>query len=245
MKVLIVDDEDHARDRLRSLTEEIGGEYEVVAEAANGAEAIAICQQRPIDVVLMDIRMPGVDGLQAAEVLSAETLPPAVIFVTAYDEHALEALENRAVDYLLKPIRKERLKKALNKIAAVTRPQMDKLHALETSEAEKDFISASFRGGVKRIAVDQVIFFLADQKYVVARYSEGDALLEESLRGLESRFGGRFVRIHRNALVARNRLIGLEKESDGRCFATLQGTDQKLEISRRHLAEVRRLLRGG
>jgi len=98
---------------------------------------------------------------------------------------------------------------------------------------------------VKRIAVDQVIFFLADQKYVVARYSEGDALLEESLRALESRFSGRFVRIHRNALVARNRLTGLEKESDGRCFATLQGIDQKLEISRRHLAEVRRLLKGG
>jgi len=245
VKVLIVDDEGHARDRLRSLTEEIGGEYEVVAEAANGSDAITICQQQPIDVVLMDIRMPGVDGLQAAEVLSAETLPPAVIFVTAYDEHALQALENRAVDYLLKPIRKERLEKALNKIAAVTRPQMDKLHALETSEAEKDYISASFRGGVKRIAVDQVIFFLADQKYVVARYSEGDALLEESLRALESRFSGRFVRIHRNALVARNRLTGLEKESDGRCFATLQGIDQKLEISRRHLAEVRRLLKGG
>ncbi len=244
MKTLIVDDEAYARDRLRALVAEIGGEYEVVAEAANGADAVAICQQQPIDVVLMDIRMPGVDGLQAAEILAAEKLPPAVIFVTAYDEHVLEALENRAVDYLLKPIRKARLEKALNKVAEITRPQHERLQALEVQQAQADYISTSFRGGIKRIPIDQVLYLQADQKYVVAHHSEGDALLEESLRALEARFAGRFVRIHRNALVAKMALNGLEKSADGRCFATLAGSDKQLEISRRHLAEVRRLLKG-
>jgi len=216
-----------------------------VAEAENGEQALRVCQQQSVDVVLMDIRMPGVDGLQAAAALAAEEVPPAVIFVTAYEEHALAALENQAVDYLLKPIRKERLIKALNKVASVTRPQLDRLHMMEAETSEADYISATFRGGLQRIPIDQVCFFLADNKYVVARHGEDDALLEESLRALEARFSTRFVRVHRNALVAKNRLTGLEKAVDGRCFAVLEGTEQRLEISRRHLAEVRRLLKGG
>jgi len=147
MKTLIVDDEVHARERLRSLIEEIGGDYQVVAEAENGEQALRVCQQQSVDVVLMDIRMPGVDGLQAAAALAAEEVPPAVIFVTAYEEHALAALENQAVDYLLKPIRKERLIKALNKVASVTRPQLDRLHMMEAETSEADYISATFRGG--------------------------------------------------------------------------------------------------
>lgn len=245
MKTLIVDDEDHARERLRSLIEEIGEGYEVVGEAENGSQALQFCQIHRVDLVLMDIRMPGVDGLQAAAALAEEEVPPAVIFVTAYEEHALAALENQAVDYLLKPIRKARLVKALGKVAAVTRPQLDRLQAMEPVASEPDYISASFRGGIQRFSIDEIIYFQADNKYVVARHKEGDALLEVSLRGLETRFSNRFVRVHRNALVAKNRLTGLEKDPDGRCYATLLESDKRLEISRRHLAEVRRLLKGG
>lgn len=243
MKILIVDDETHARSRLRSLIEEIGPPSRVVGEADNGTAAVDRCKSGDVDLVLMDIRMPGQDGLAAAAELAKFPTPPAVIFVTAYDEHALAAFERDAVDYLLKPIRRGRLEKALEKAASLNRPQLQALQALK-GQPDAGYISVSFRGGLQRIPLNEVIYFQADQKYVTVCYSGGEALLEDSLRSLEERYDERFIRIHRNALIARDRLLGLQKIAGGGCTVSLSGSDTALEVSRRHLAEVRKLLRG-
>ena len=243
MRILIADDEAPARERLRSLVEEIGGDHRVVGEAANGQQALEQCRREEVEVVLMDIRMPGMDGIEAATRLTELDTPPAVIFVTAYQEHALEAFQGPAVDYLLKPIRRTHLERALQRATVPTRPQ---LQALESrGEEGPDHIAVSYRGGVHRIPIRDVIYFQADHKYVTVCHSEGEVLLEESLKSLEQRLGDRFLRIHRNALVARRRLTGLEKRPDGRALVRMRGTDQLLEVSRRHLPEVRRWLKQG
>jgi two-component system response regulator AlgR len=244
MNILIVDDEGPARQRLGALIGEIGAPYRVVGEAANGREAVQACQAGGVDLVLMDIRMPEMDGIDAALRLAPMTSPPAVIFVTAYEEHALQAFESNAVGYLLKPIRRGRLQQALERVGTLTRPQLQMLQRLAEASSD-EYLSASYRGGIQRIALDQVIYFQADQKYVTVCHTDGEALLEESLRSLEQRFGDRLLRIHRNALVVRQRLAGLEKMADGRTLACMQGTDRRLEVSRRHLPMVRRWLRKG
>lgn len=243
MKVLIVDDEPLARERLRHLLREIGPPYEVAGEAGSGEEALAMTAHLEADLVLMDIRMPGIDGLQAAAQLAEREPPPAVIFTTAYDEHALQAFEGNAVDYLLKPVRRERLQKALERAHALTRVQLQALQSAQ--EAPEEYICAPFRGGVRRIPLDEIIYFQADQKYVCAHHTGGETLLEDSLKSLEEQYGDRFLRIHRNALVARSHLIGLEKSTDGESLARLKGTDKRLAISRRHLSIVRQWLKEG
>jgi len=243
MKILIVDDEAPARQRLRSLVEDIGDGYEVADDAANGEQALACCRSAEVDLVLMDIRMPGMDGIEAAAQLAELAEPPAVIFVTAFEEHALEAFQGHAVDYLLKPIRRSRLERALSRVSVLTRPQLQMLESLQ--QGAPDPIVVSYRGGVLRIEIDDVVYFQAEQKYVTVCHSGGEALLEESLKSLEGRLGERFFRIHRNALVSARRIVGLEKEADGRCLVRLDGSDQRLEISRRHLPEVRRWIRQG
>jgi two-component system response regulator AlgR len=243
MKILVVDDESLARERLCHLVAEIGAPYEVVGEAGNGEEALEKNAALKADLVLMDIRMPGMDGLQAATRLAEDETPPAVIFTTAYEEHALQAFEGSAVDYLLKPVRIERLRKALERAHSLNRAQLQSLE--QTQEAIPEYICAHFRGGIKRIPVDDIIYFQAEHKYVCAHYVGGEALLEEPLKSFEEQYGDRFLRIHRNALVARNRLIALEKGSDGESLARLTGTDERLQISRRHLPKVRQWLKGG
>ena len=240
MKILVVDDEALARQRLAALIEELGEPYRLVGEAANGEEALRLFAHSGADLVLMDIRMPGMDGLEAARRLADEARPPAVIFTTAYEEHALEAFETAAQDYLLKPVRRERLLAALLRSQRLTRSQLDAAAAVQ----ETPQLSASYRGGVKTLALDAVIYLRAEAKYVVARHTEGELLLEESLKQLEAQYGDWLVRIHRNALVSRNYLAGLEKDVDGTPRAVLRGCGETLEISRRHLPAVRRLLRG-
>ncbi len=242
MKILIVDDEAHARTRLRSLIDEIGPPCRVVAEADNGLDAVQCCRQGEVDMVLLDIRMPGMDGLEAAATLARMATPPAVIFVTAYDAHALAAFERHAVDYLLKPIRRERLQQAIEKAGTLTRPQIQALQALQGRQGEA-YISVSFRGGLQRISLSEVIYFQADNKYVTVCHAAGEALLEESLKSLEERFPQRLIRIHRNALIVRERLLGLKRLGSG-CAVSLAGTAAELEVSRRHLPGIRKLLRG-
>jgi len=243
MKILVVDDEAPARQRLRGLIQEIGSPYRVVGEAGNGVEALQQCSRGDVDLVLMDIRMPGMDGLKAASTLSLGERPPAVVFVTAYEEHALDAFQGNAVDYLLKPIRRSRLERALHRACVLTRPQLQALEKLQ--EGESGHVYSNYRGGVQRIPVEDIIYLRADQKYVTVRHVGGESLLEESLKSLEQRFAGRFLRIHRNALVARQRVAGLEKEPDGRCSLRMEESEDRLEISRRHLAQVRRWLKSG
>lgn len=242
MKILIVDDEAHARSRLAAMLAELGGRYELCAQAADGEQALAACAAQPIDVALLDIRMPGIDGLEVARRLAEQAVPPAVIFTTAYDEHAMAAFDSQAVGYLLKPIRREQLRKALTQAVRLTRPQLDVL-AREQAEAVPQ-IAATARGGVTRIPLDQVYFLQADSKYVLVRHAQGEALVEDSLKSLDEQFPGRFMRVHRNALVMPERVGGMSRAADGRALLEFRGIDDRVEISRRHLAAVRRWLRG-
>ena len=238
MRVLIADDEAPARARLAALLTSAGCDYEVVAEAANGAEVLAQCERHAVDLVLLDIRMPGMDGIEAALTLAEAPRAPAVIFVTAYDEHALAAFEANAIDYLLKPVRPERLMRALEKASVLSG---DQRHALAQAGGH---LNASYRGGILRIPASEVIFLRADSKYVEVWHAQGMALSEESLRAIEERLPDLFQRVHRNALVARSRVRELRRGPAGQLLLLLHGCEEAVEVSRRHAPEVRRILRG-
>ncbi|MGD2119175.1 MAG: LytTR family DNA-binding domain-containing protein [Chromatiales bacterium] len=241
MNILIVDDELPARQRLTRLLQDIGNsDWRVAAEAENGQQAVDICTQQNIDAVLMDIRMPVMDGLQAATTLAQQDNPPAVIFITAYEEHALAAFDSNAVAYLLKPVRHNKLEQALQRLQQLNRAQLKVLQQLNEPTA---YLSGSYRGGVRRIAIDEVICLLAEQKYVTACAAHEELLLDDSLKTLEQQLDERFVRIHRNALVAKDHIAALEKDAAGQAQVRLKNCERRLEVSRRHLPEVRKLLK--
>lgn len=244
MRLLIVDDEGPARARLQRLLRELGDAYRVAGEAASGEQALALCAGGAIDLVLMDIRMPGMGGLAAAARLAERERPPAVVFTTAYDEFALRAFEFNAVGYLLKPVRADDLARALTRAQSLTRPQLQALDRLQPTAPARSHICALYRGDLRTVPIEQVRCFRAEAKYVVADFGSGELLLEEPLKSLEQDFGSLLLRIHRNALVARAHVEALEKGADERWRIRLQGVAEPLEVSRRHLAEVRRRLRG-
>ncbi len=241
MRVLIVDDETLARERLIRMLSEIGSPYQMAGEAANGQAAIDICQKGEVDLVLMDICMPGVDGLTAAATLAASETPPAVIFTTAYNEHALAAFERSAADYLLKPIRLERLQQALERAQRPTRAQL----AINRppKSAARTHLCAHLGREIQSISLQDIVYFQAEQKYVTAHFKGSEAILEESLKKLEEEFPTLFLRIHRNALVAKQAIKGMKQDSTGRWRVTLQQGDAELEVSRRHLPELRNWLK--
>jgi len=241
VKVLIVDDEPPARERLRSLLSEIA-EVVVVGEALSGAEALALTHDLSPDIVLLDVRMPGMDGLEAARHLNLLEEPPAVIFTTAYDEYAVEAFEAHAVGYLLKPVRKEQLAAALTRAGRLTRAQLQKL-AAAGAEARRSHIAARSREGLKLIPIEEVQYFLADRKYTTVAHAKGEDLIEDSLRLLEDEFGTAFVRIHRNALVAVKYLERIERSADGQYFVRLRGCAAPLAVSRRMAGELKERFR--
>jgi two-component system, LytTR family, response regulator AlgR len=241
LRVLIVDDEPPARERLQSLLSEIA-EVEVVGEAANGTEALSSAHKLSPDVVLLDVRMPGMDGLQAARHLNVLEEPPAIIFTTAYDRYAVEAFEAHAVGYLLKPVRQEQLAAALTRAGRLTKAQLQKL-ASAAGEARRTHIAARRREGVRLIPVEEVQYFLADQKYTTVRHLNGEDLIEDSLRLLESEFGGAFVRVHRNALVGARHLERIERNADGQYFVRLRGCEAPLPVSRRMAGELKERFR--
>lgn len=243
MKILIVDDEPPARDRLKRLIEELAG-CECAGEAGNGAEAIALAARLAPDVVLMDIRMPGMDGVEAARHLSRLDEPPAVIFITAYDEYALRAFDTQAVGYLLKPVRKEKLADTLQRAARLTKPQLAALTRQAASAPRRTHLSVRMRGELRLIPLDEVLFFLADQKYVTVRHLGGEELIEESLRALEEEFAPDFVRIHRNALVAARHIASIERSGEGQYAVRLRSSGIELPVSRRLATEVLRRFRG-
>ncbi len=243
MRVLIVDDEKLARDRLRELLIEIGG-HTVVGEAMNGNEAVERAAELKPDVLLMDIRMPGMDGLEAAMHLMGLENPPSVIFTTAYDQHALHAFEVNAVDYLLKPIRKDRLAAALEKAHKLTLKQLQQINQAQEQPSARTHISVHLRGNIRLVPVQDILYFMADSKYVTVRTPSEEHLIEDSLVNLEKEFGDRaFLRIHRNALVATGYIKGIEKSPTGTWQVSLNGLDRKLDVSRRHAASVRRWAR--
>lgn len=241
MNVLIVDDEQLARQRLRKLLSATA-EHQIIGEAETGEDALRKTQASHPDVVLMDIRMPGMDGIEAASYINRMDKPPAIIFTTAFSDHALNAFETHAIDYLLKPIKQSRLEAALDAAKRMNKAQLSQLREKDTSNARQK-ICVKSRGALELIPVEEIIYFKADQKYVTLRTAEQEYLIEESLKSLEDEFENSFIRIHRNALVAQQMLNGLCKNSEGHACISFKDIDDQLEVSRRHLPMIRKKLR--
>jgi len=243
LKVLIVDDEPLARARLSRLVTELEEDF-VPEEAGNGPDALRRVQEGAVNVVLLDIRMPGMDGIEVARHLKHLDCAPAVIFTTAYDSHALQAFEASAVDYLLKPIRRRRLKEALERARTLTGRQIDALEFTNPGAGKaRTHVSASLKGDLKLVPVADVRFFRAEHKYVVARHADGELVLDEALSALEEEFGQDFMRVHRNALVALAHVRALEKNAEGGYRLRFDGLEEAVEVSRRCLHDVRRALK--
>ncbi|MDO9314241.1 MAG: LytTR family DNA-binding domain-containing protein [Burkholderiaceae bacterium] len=267
LRVLIVDDEELARLRMRALIDECAEpRARVVGEAANAAQALVWLQrhgqgptapgsERACDLVLLDIQMPGRDGTQLAEELRTLPLPPAIVFVTAHAGHALKAFDLDAVDYLTKPVRRERLQLALQRVSArlgqpITVPG-------DLSVQPEPVLVVSERGRVVRVPVGEVLYLKSELKYVTLRTANHTYVLDDALSDLEQRLGDRFLRVHRNALVARSVIIALERRtmidaegeahdessSPGECWAVrVAPVDEWLAVSRRQASAVREAL---
>ena len=243
MRILIVDDEPPARSRLLALVEE-AALGQVVGEAANGHEALRLAEEAAADLILLDIRMPGMDGVEVARHLARFAHPPAVVFTTAYDDRALEAIDANAVAYLLKPIRRERLREAIARAQIPTKAQLANLGASSAHLASaRTHVSAHSQGGVSLLPVADVRYFRAEHKYVTARHPEGELVIEDSLSALESEFGDAFVRVHRNALASLRHLRGLQRGRDDKLVVVFAGVEDELEVSRRLASQVRRALK--
>jgi two-component system response regulator AlgR len=247
LRLLLVDDEAPARARLRDLLGDISAEVPsiVVAEAADGFAALERAQAEDLDVALIDIRMPGMDGVELARHLARLPNTPAVIFVTAFDQYAVQAFELAALDYLVKPVRAARLADALRK----ARRRADDAVRLEKSAlAIRQNLSCLERGRILLVPLAEILFLKAEQKYVTARTAEREYLLEESLVHLEAEFSERFLRIHRNCLVARAVVTGVERAADegdaeAHWQVILDGTAERLPVSRRQWPQVKALLK--
>lgn len=236
MKVVIADDEPLACERLRSLLAEQPG-VEVVAEAENGEQALHACAALQPDLVLLDIAMPGLDGLEAARHLATFDPRPAVVFCTAYDAHALSAFEAAAIDYLMKPVRPERLAAALERARTFLAGRSG--HPGTPSQQARTLLCARLRGSLRLIPIEDIHYLQAEEKYVVVHHARGEDLIEESLKSLEEEFVGRFVRIHRNCLVARHELLELRRNGAGQVQAVLRHGKAPLEVSRRCVASIK------
>jgi two-component system response regulator AlgR len=245
MNILIVDDEPPARERLKALLADIGG-VAGITEAATGREALQRCFATRPDIVLLDIRMPDMDGIEFARHLLTQPEDqrlPAIIFTTAYGEHALAAFEAQAVDYLLKPIRRQRLQQALERATQVNRAQFQAVMQQQALPATRTHLCIRHGERFELIPVHEISHFHADRKYVSVWHHGHEYLIDESLKALEQEFAEQFIRIHRNALVARQSLSGLQKTVNGGLAAVVDGVDGVLEVSRRHAAAVRKLFR--
>ena len=237
-RVLIVDDEPPARERLRRLLSELG-DVEVAAEAGNGEQAVRLAGELRPDVVLLDVRMPGMDGLEAARHMALLPEPPAVVFTTAYDAYAMEAFDAQAIGYLLKPVRAEKLSAALRHAARLAGKQLQRLAAGSPQHATRTHVAARLGDQVRLIPVSEIYYFAADQKYTTVRHQGGNDLIEDSLRTLENEFAAQFVRVHRNALVSVNRLAAIERDAQGQYQVVLRDINERLAVSRRLAGELR------
>lgn len=243
MKIFIVDDEAPARERLKELLGDIAQQVpsSVVGEARNGLEAIEQLPQSGAQVLLLDIQMPGMGGLEVARHLAALEEPPRIVFVTAHDRHAVEAFELNALDYLMKPVRAERLAAALRKASV---PESEKL--AKAAGAAREYLSVAERNRISLVPVRDILFLRAEQKYVTVRTRSREHLVEEPLVTLEREFAARFVRIHRNCLVARAAIRGFERapgdDEEPHWLVVLDGIDERLPVSRRQWPMLRDLV---
>jgi two-component system response regulator AlgR len=242
LTVFVVDDEPPARSRLKELLADCAAQFplQVQGEAGNGREALDKLAENPAEVVLLDIRMPQMDGIELARHLNKLEHPPVIIFTTAYDAYAIQAFEQHAIDYLLKPIRLGRLFESLSRARDAVPIRTEVLQEL-TPEPRSN-LSTHERGRVLLIPIEDVLYLRAELKYVTVRTAEREYLIEESLTSLEKEYAARLVRIHRNCLVAKNAIAGFEKggdEGESGWLMKLKGLDEKLPISRRQLSIVK------
>jgi two-component system, LytTR family, response regulator AlgR len=245
LRILVVDDEAPARRRLRELLDDCAAALPlvIIGEAESGREALNVLGGSPADLVLSDIHMPDMDGIELARHLLKLPQPPVLIFTTAYHEHAIAAFEVHAIDYLMKPVRVQRLLAALHKVPRL-RPLSDaKLDRLPA--AARRFLSVTERSRVVLVPVEEVIYLKAELKYITIRTAEREYLLEESLTKLEDEFGSRFVRVHRNCLVSRDAIRGFERhvsaEGDAHWEVLLRDIPEALPVSRRQQFIVREI----
>jgi len=243
MKILIADDEPLARQRLQSLLVEINPELSIFADAANGLEALEQCIKEKPDLALLDIRMPKMDGLQAAIEITKAKLNTSIAFITAYDEHALAAFDNNAIDYLLKPVKKERLEAMLEKVKRVSFPQEESLNHLPANPSPRKHLCAHSHLGTNIINLNEILCFKADSKYVSATTAKESFLLDESLKALEKEFAKQFFRVHRNALVNINAIKRLNKDSSGQHQVIIDDLDEPIIVSRRHYTDLNKFLK--
>lgn len=241
MRILVVDDESLARQRLQRLIAKLLPDAECT-EAGDGVEALERVRTDDPDLVLLDIRMPGIDGIEVARQLDEMSHPPAVVFCTAYDEYALQALRHQAVAYLLKPVRAEELEQALGAAGRVNRLQLAALREPADGGPARSSVGSHGHRGVETMAVADIRCFLAEQKYVSAVGPDGQLVLTDSLRELEREFADRFLRVHRNALVALEHVVRLERDPVDGWHVVLDGVAVRPAISRRHLAAVKQRL---
>jgi len=233
LRILIVDDEAPARDRMRRMLAELPN-FDVVGEAGSGQEALRCIEEMAPDILLLDISMPGMDGMTLARTLQKGGSQPAIIFCTAYQNQALEAFEAEAVDYLVKPVRAERLAQALEKARRFIGDRED--------QAPSAYLKSTVGGKVLLTPVNRVICLLAEDKYTTVVHEKGTTVIDDSLTELEARHADVFFRIHRNALISTRHLRGLERGDNGSVLAVLSGTDERPEVSRRNVAALRKLL---
>lgn len=272
LRLIIVDDEPLARSRMRDVLSDLRPQcpHELLAECASGREAIAVINRLAPDVVLLDVQMPGMTGIELARHLAALKSPPLVVFATAFDDYALQAFEVHAIDYLLKPVRAERLRDCLQRAAGRLNERADRATVENEAQAHRPdegaqwaalakqagvrrrCLSVTERGSVLLVPIEDVLYFRAELKYTTIRTVEREYLSEESLTSLEDEFGDRFIRVHRNALVAREAIAGTTRsteaaESDNGEHGwrvLLRGVHETLPVSRRQWPLLKSLLRG-
>lgn len=240
-QVLLVDDEPLARERLKRLLQE-HDDFVCAGEAGDGSAALSWLQQHGADLVLLDIQMPGRSGLDVAAAMQQLPQPPLLVFCTAYDEHALQAFAVKALDYLLKPVRREDLSRALQR-AGEWLAQRPASVAAATAPGSRTHLSARTHNGLQLIPLESIICCHADQKYVTVLHEDGETLVDESLKQLEDEFPQLFIRVHRSTLVAKQRMERLQAVDEGGHQLWLRGLAEGVAVSRRHLAEVRRVMK--
>jgi two-component system, LytTR family, response regulator AlgR len=243
MDILIVDDELLARQRLIRMVEKIDV-VERVMDAENAQQAMAMITEEDPDLVLLDIRMPGKDGLALAHEISNMDDPPAIVFCTAYDSHAIDAFGTAAVGYLLKPVKAEQLVQVLEKAQKLNKIQRAAVkEKADNKSSHRQHISAKTHRGMELIPLKDIRYFIADQKYVTVYHVHGEHLLDETLKELQDEFTERFIRIHRNALVSKQHIEALERDAQGQFHLRLANIDKRPLVSRRHVSDIKDLLK--
>jgi len=241
-RVLVVDDEAPARERLQRLLGEVP-DCEVVGVAGNGEQAVHLAGELHPDVLLLDVRMPGMNGLEVARHVAVLAEPPAVVFTTAYDAYAVEAFEAQAIGYLLKPVRAEKLAAALQRAARLAAARLARIVADDPARVPRTHVAARLGEQVRLIPLPDIYYFAADQKYTTVRHKGGSDLIEDPLRALAEEFAARFVRVHRNALVNTQCIAAIERDAAGQYYVAVRDLNERLVVSRRLAGELRERLR--